>query len=58
MYYQWFATDLQFPLRLARKDEDWLVEYAHVHVTHVSDFMFRLPRSYRPIQEALQPLTP
>jgi len=58
VYYQWFATDLQFPLRLARKDEDWLVEYAHVHVTHVSDFMFRLPRSSRPIQEASQPLTP
>lgn len=58
VYYQWFATDLQFPLRLARKDDDWLVEYAHVHVTHVSDFMFRLPRSYRPIQEAAQPGTP
>jgi hypothetical protein len=58
VYYQWFATDLQFPLRLARKDDDWLVEYAHVHVTHVSDFMFQLPRSYRPIQEVSQPVTP
>lgn len=58
VYYQWFATDLQFPLRLARKDDDWLVEYSHVHVTHVSDVMFRLPRSYRPIQEVSQPLTP
>ena len=58
VYYQWFATDLQFPLRLARKDVDWLVEYAHVHVTHISDFMFLLPRSYRPIQETAQSVTP
>lgn len=58
VYYQWFATDLHFPLRLARKDDDWLVEYAHVHVTHVSDFMFSLPRSYRPIQETSQPVRP
>jgi hypothetical protein len=58
VYYQWFATDLQFPLRLARKDVDWLVEYAHVHVTHISDFMFLLPRSYRPIQETSQSVTP
>jgi hypothetical protein len=58
VYYQWFATDLQFPLRLTRKDADWLVEYANVHVTHVSDFMFILPRSYRPILEASPPVTP
>ena len=57
VYYQWFATDLQFPLRLVRKGEDWLVEYTHVHVTHVSDFMFRLPRSYRPVQETSQRVT-
>jgi hypothetical protein len=58
VYYQWFATDLQFPLRLTRKDADWLVEYAHVHVTHVSDFLFRLPRSYQPIPEVSPPVTP
>jgi hypothetical protein len=58
VYYQWFATDLQFPLRLARKDDDWLVEYAHVHVRPVSDSLFRLPRSYRPMPDTSQPATP
>ncbi len=57
VYFQWFATDLRFPLRLVKKDEDWLVEYARIHVTHVSDFMFSLPRAYRPIQETARPAT-
>lgn len=57
VYYQWIATDLRFPLRLVRKDEDWLVEYARIHVTHVSDFMFSLPRAYRPIQDTAEPAT-
>jgi hypothetical protein len=58
VYYQWFATDLQFPFRLTRKDADWLVEYAHVHVTHNSDVLFRLPRSYQPIPDVSLPVTP
>ncbi len=57
VYYQWFATDLQFPLRLARKDADWLVEYVHLHVTPVSDYMFRLPPSYQPMPETAVTVT-
>src|SRR3989440_3212492 len=26
-YYQWLATDIHFPLKLARKDGSWIVEY-------------------------------
>ncbi len=58
VYYQWFATDLRFPLRLVRKDADWLVEYVHVHETHISDLMFGLPRSYRPIDETFRAAAP
>ncbi|MBI4401258.1 MAG: hypothetical protein HY581_06465 [Nitrospirae bacterium] len=52
VYYQWLATDIRFPLRLARKNGDWITEYSNVKLTRVSDFMFRLPRNYQPLAEA------
>lgn len=48
-YYQWIATDINFPLKLAKKDGDWMVEYRHVKLGHVSDVFFELPRHYAPL---------
>lgn len=55
LYYQWLATDIRFPLRLARKDGSWIVEYRHVKLRSVSDFMFQLPVNFRPLEELNKP---
>lgn len=51
LYYQWVATDLHFPVKLARKDGSWIVEYRNVKFRPVSDFMFQLPVNFQPIEE-------
>ena len=51
VYYQWFATDIRFPMKLARKDGSWIVEYQHVKLRSVSDFLFQLPVNFRPLEE-------
>ena len=50
-YYQWLATDIRFPLKLARKDGSWLVEYRHVKLRSVSDFLFQLPVNFQPLED-------
>lgn len=51
VYYQWLATDIRFPLKLARKDGGWQVEYRHVKLRPVSDFLFQLPVNFQPLEE-------
>jgi len=51
LYYQWLATDIHFPLKLARKDGSWQVEYRHVVLRPVSDFMFQLPLNFQPLEQ-------
>ena len=50
-YYQWVATDLQFPMKLAKKDGSWIVEYQHVKMRSVSDYLFNLPVNFQPLEE-------
>lgn len=49
-YYQWVATDLQFPMKLAKKDGSWIVEYQHVKMRPVSDYLFNLPVNFQPLE--------
>lgn len=51
VYYQWLATDIRFPLKLARKDGSWQVEYKHVRLRPVSDLLFQLPVNFQPLEE-------
>jgi hypothetical protein len=51
IYYQWVATDLHFPMKLARKDGSWIVEYRNVKLRPVSDLMFQLPVNFQPLEE-------
>ncbi len=51
VYYQWLATDIRFPLKLAKKDGSWIVEYRHVKLRPTSDFLFQLPLNFRPLEE-------
>ncbi len=51
VYYQWVATDIKFPLKLARKDGSWMVEYRNVRLRPLSDRLFQLPVNFRPLEE-------
>jgi hypothetical protein len=49
-FYQWVATDLHFPMKLAKKDGSWIVEYQHVKMRAVSDYLFNLPVNFQPLE--------
>ncbi len=51
VYYQWLATDIRFPMKLARKDGSWIVEYQHVKLRPVIDYLFQLPLNFEPLEE-------
>ena len=51
VYYQWLATDIRFPLKLARKDGLWQVEYRNVKLHRVSDSLFELPVNFQPLED-------
>jgi hypothetical protein len=51
VYYQWVATDIHFPMKLAKKDGSWIVEYQHVKLRSVSDYLFQLPVNFQPLEE-------
>jgi hypothetical protein len=51
VYYQWLATDIRFPLKLARKDGGWTIEYRNVKLRKVTDYLFQLPMNFRPLEE-------
>ena len=50
-FYQWVATDIHFPMKLAKKDGSWIVEYQHVKLRAVSDYLFNLPVNFQPLEE-------
>ena len=49
-YYQWLATDIRFPMKLAKKDGSWIVEYQHVRLRPVIDYLFQLPLNFEPLE--------
>ena len=49
-YYQWLATDIRFPVKLAKKDASWIVEYRHLKMRKVSDYLFQLPVNFQPLE--------
>jgi len=51
VYYQWLATDIHFPMKLAKKDGSWIVEYQHVKLRAVTDYLFQLPLNFQPLEE-------
>ena len=51
VYYQWLATDIRFPMKLAKKNGSWIVEYQHVKLRAVSDYLFQLPVNFQPLEE-------
>ncbi|TAJ10844.1 MAG: hypothetical protein EPO61_00760 [Nitrospirae bacterium] len=55
-YYQWLATDIRFPLKLARKDGSWTVEYKNVKLRKVTDYLFQLPVNFQPLEQFDEPV--
>lgn len=55
VYYQWFATDIRFPMKLAKKDGSWIVEYQHVKLRSVTDYLFQLPVNFQPLEDFDRP---
>jgi len=53
VYYQWWADDIQLPLRLARQDGVWVVQYKNVRLRPLSSRFFELPPNYRPVETDL-----
>jgi hypothetical protein len=51
VYYQWLATDIHFPMKLAKKDGSWIVEYQHVKLRPVTDYLFQLPLNFQPLED-------
>ncbi|NGZ08024.1 MAG: hypothetical protein CV088_01380 [Nitrospira sp. LK70] len=51
VYYQWIATDIHFPMKLAKKDGSWTMEYQHVKMRSLPDSLFNLPLNFRPLEE-------
>jgi hypothetical protein len=51
VYYQWVATDIHFPMKLAKKDGSWIMEYQHVKMRSVPDYLFNLPLNFQPLEE-------
>ena len=51
VFYQWLATDIHFPMKLAKKDGSWIVEYQHVKLRAVTDYLFQLPLNFQPLEE-------
>lgn len=51
VYYQWFATDINFPMQLTKKDGNWSLEYRHVKLRPVTDYLFQLPVNFHPLEE-------
>ncbi|OGW50446.1 MAG: hypothetical protein A2V62_09555 [Nitrospirae bacterium RBG_19FT_COMBO_58_9] len=58
VYYQWVATDIHFPMKLAKKDGSWIVEYQHVKLRSVSDYLFNLPLNFQPLEDFNKQETP
>jgi hypothetical protein len=58
VYYQWVATDLHFPMKLAKKDGSWIMEYQHVKMRSVQDSLFNLPLNFQPLEDFNKPATP
>ena len=38
-------------MKLAKKDGSWIVEYQHVKLRPVIDYLFQLPLNFEPLEE-------
>ncbi len=53
-FYQWTATDLDFPIKTAAEDGEWSVEFTNIK-KGVSDRVFDIPRGYQKARIVIKP---
>lgn len=45
--YQWIATDINYPIKMAGTDGSWSAEYKNIKTENQPDSLFELPTGYR-----------
>jgi len=53
--YQWWATDLNFPVKTAAVDGSWSVEYRDIKIGGQPDSLFELPAGYKKMEMPKMP---
>jgi hypothetical protein len=48
--YQWFATDINFPVKTASVDGSWVQEFKNINMGSQPDSLFEVPAGYQKIQ--------
>jgi hypothetical protein len=48
--YQWFATDINFPVKTADVDGAWVQEFKNIKMGSQPDSFFELPKGYKKFQ--------
>lgn len=48
--YQWWATDINFPVKTASVDGSWVQEYKNINMGSQRNSLFELPKGYKKFQ--------
>ena len=56
--YQWFATDINFPVKTAAIDGSWSQEFRNVKIGSQPDSLFEVPKGYQKMQMPQMPTMP
>lgn len=47
--YQWIATDINFPVKMAAIDGSWVVDYKNIKIGAQADALFEIPADYQKV---------
>jgi hypothetical protein len=56
--YQWMATDLKFPVKMAAVDGSWTMEYKNIKMGAQADSLFEVPSGYKKMAMPAMPQMP
>jgi hypothetical protein len=56
--YQWMATDIKFPIKMAAVDGSWTMEYKNVKIGTQPAGLFELPSDYKKVETPSMPGMP
>lgn len=56
--YQWMATDIKFPVKMAAVDGSWTVEYKNIKMAAQPDTLFEVPSDYKKMAMPAMPSMP
>lgn len=56
--YQWMATDIKFPVKMAAADGTWTMEYKNIKTGAQADSLFEVPSGYKKMAMPAMPQMP